>query len=157
MSEEYFEIEKQKLNFKKVFEEISKSKEFDIILKENLEDLNETFQELNNRNITTLDFLHKCAQILADNFETLQANPSITAKEEQVVKQKNTSSLINQESGGILIIKKHEGRRHCPQCLNDDKNFIRESIDKTNIIFSYPKMYGKKNHCGKCGCIWRET
>lgn len=157
MSEEYFEIEKQKLNFEKVFEEITKSKEFEISIKENPEKFNEIFQELNSRHITTLDFLHKCAQIFADNCETLQIISSITAKEKQVVKQKNAPSIINQESGGILIIKRHEGRRRCPQCLNDDKNFIRESIDKTNIIFNYPKMYGKKNHCGKCGCIWRET
>ncbi len=156
MSEEYFEIEIQKLNFIKVFEEISKSKEFEIILKENQEDFNEIFQELNNRHITTLDFLHKCAQILADNFEPLQTTSLITAKKEQIVEQKKTPSIINQESGGILIIKKHKGRRSCPQCLNDDKNFIRESIDKNNIIFHYPKMYAKKNHCGKCGCIWRE-
>ncbi|KKM74292.1 hypothetical protein LCGC14_1401750 [marine sediment metagenome] len=157
MSEEYFEIEKQKLNFEKAFEEISKSKEFEISIKENPEKFKELFQELNNRHITTLDFLHKCAQILAGNFETLLATSSITTKEELVVKQKNTPSIINQENGGILIIKKHEGRRRCPQCLNDDQNFIRESIDKTNIIFSYPKMYGMKKNCGKCGCIWRET
>ena len=33
---------------------------------------------------------------------------------------------------------------------------IHESIDKTNIILDYPRMYGKKYKCGLCGVMWRE-
>jgi len=56
----------------------------------------------------------------------------------------------------ILTIEKPEGRRRCPRCGLEDKNMIHESIDKGNIILDYPRMYGKKYMCGKCGCSWRE-
>ena len=56
----------------------------------------------------------------------------------------------------ILTIPKAEGRRKCPKCDNEDKGLIHESIDKTNIILDYPRMYGKKFKCGLCGAMWRE-
>jgi hypothetical protein len=56
----------------------------------------------------------------------------------------------------ILSIEKGEGRRKCPKCGNDDKLMIHESIDKTNIVLDYPRVYGKKYRCGKCGTNWRE-
>ena len=57
---------------------------------------------------------------------------------------------------GIITIEKSEGRRVCPKCGQDRKHMIHESIDKSNIILDYPRMYGKKYKCGKCGCEWRE-
>jgi hypothetical protein len=33
---------------------------------------------------------------------------------------------------------------------------IHESTDKGNIISDYPRVYGKKYRCGKCGVEWRE-
>lgn len=60
------------------------------------------------------------------------------------------------EKDGILEIEKSEGRRVCPKCGMDRKNMIHESIDKEIIINDYPKMYGKKYKCGKCGAEWRE-
>ena len=56
----------------------------------------------------------------------------------------------------ILTVEKFEGRRKCPQCGNENKNLIHESIDKSNIILDYPRMYGKKYKCGLCGVEWRE-
>lgn len=56
----------------------------------------------------------------------------------------------------IITIEKPEGRRSCPKCNNDQKNMLHESVDKGNIIVDYPRMYGKKFKCGKCGCEWRE-
>ena len=56
----------------------------------------------------------------------------------------------------ILTIEKTEGRRVCPKCGNDNKLWIHESVDKTNIILDYPRVYGKKYHCGLCGAVWRE-
>ena len=46
-------------------------------------------------------------------------------------------------------------RRECPGCGNTVKSFIQEVTDKTNIIMDYPRMYGKKIKCGKCGIEWR--
>ncbi len=48
-----------------------------------------------------------------------------------------------------------EGRRRCPKCGNADKALIREMPDKSHIILAYPRMYGKKYHCGLCGTEWR--
>jgi len=56
----------------------------------------------------------------------------------------------------IMTIEKEEGRRKCPKCANEDKMLIHESVDKSNIILDYPRMYGKKYRCGLCGCLWRE-
>ena len=56
----------------------------------------------------------------------------------------------------ILEIEKSEGRRKCPKCGCEDKRMIHESTDKDVIIHDYPKMYGKKYKCGKCGVEWRE-
>lgn len=56
----------------------------------------------------------------------------------------------------IMTIDRPEGRRSCPSCGLNDKMMIHESTDKTNILLDYPKMYGKKFTCGKCGQMWRE-
>ncbi|UCD02477.1 MAG: hypothetical protein JSV23_05560 [Promethearchaeota archaeon] len=56
----------------------------------------------------------------------------------------------------ILTIEKIEGRRKCPECDNDNPLMIHESIDKSNIILDYPRIYGKKYRCGECGVQWRE-
>ncbi|MBN1801947.1 MAG: hypothetical protein JW891_10600 [Candidatus Lokiarchaeota archaeon] len=59
-------------------------------------------------------------------------------------------------SDGLLTIEKMEGRRRCPNCGNENKSLIHESVDKGNIILDYPRMYGKKYKCGECGQEWRE-
>lgn len=46
-------------------------------------------------------------------------------------------------------------RRQCPHCNNDRQIYIQEKIDKTNIIMQYPRLYGKKYVCGKCGGQWK--
>ncbi len=56
----------------------------------------------------------------------------------------------------IRTIEKLEGRRKCPECDTDDPHMIHESVDKSNIILDYPRVYGKKYLCGNCGCLWRE-
>ena len=56
----------------------------------------------------------------------------------------------------LLTVEKPEGRRRCPKCGIEDKHMIHESIDKSNIILDYPRVYGKKYKCGQCGIEWRE-
>ncbi|MGQ4873510.1 MAG: hypothetical protein ACTSVV_16055 [Promethearchaeota archaeon] len=60
------------------------------------------------------------------------------------------------EENDILTIEKSEGRRRCPKCGEENKYMIHESVDKSTIIMDYPRMYGKKYRCGRCGCVWRE-
>ena len=59
-------------------------------------------------------------------------------------------------AAGILTIEKTEGRRKCPKCGNDDPKMIHEYEDKTNLLMTYPKVYGRKYKCGDCGVEWRE-
>ena len=64
---------------------------------------------------------------------------------------------MGEESNDILTIERDEGtRRKCPSCGEENKNMIHESTDKTNIINDYPRVYGKKYRCGRCGQEWRE-
>jgi hypothetical protein len=42
-------------------------------------------------------------------------------------------------------------RRQCPKCFNNDRNKIREVIDRENIIMENPNIYGFKYICGMCG------
>jgi hypothetical protein len=64
--------------------------------------------------------------------------------------------IPGQTDDSIMTVEKMEGRRKCPNCGNEDKMMIHESVDKSNIILDYPRMYGKKYRCGLCGCLWRE-
>ena len=56
----------------------------------------------------------------------------------------------------ILTVEHIEGRRKCPECGIDNPLMIHESVDKSNIILDYPRVYGKKFQCGQCGIQWRE-
>ena len=59
-------------------------------------------------------------------------------------------------SGEMLTIPKPEGRRLCPICDNENWYKIHETIDRTEIICHYPKVYGKKYTCSGCGTVWKE-
>ncbi len=65
-------------------------------------------------------------------------------------------------SENVAPLEMHKGdvlqgdsRRECPKCGNRNKTLIREIIDKSHIICDYPRIYGKKYHCGDCGIEWR--
>ena len=66
----------------------------------------------------------------------------------------NPISLRSYENG-VLVIEKPLGRRKCPSCSNE--GLIHEIDDKSIILMDYPRVYGKKNRCCKCGLEWRET
>lgn len=63
---------------------------------------------------------------------------------------------MSEDENGIMIIEKPEGRRKCPSCGENNKFMIHEEIDKKQIIMDYPRVYGKKFKCGKCGSYWKE-
>jgi hypothetical protein len=52
-----------------------------------------------------------------------------------------------------LIPENPIGRRRCPSC--GDESSIREVIDKNIVLMDYPRIYGKKKYCCKCGYDWR--
>ncbi|MCK4779992.1 MAG: hypothetical protein KAT57_07390 [Candidatus Lokiarchaeota archaeon] len=88
---------------------------------------------------------------------------SMKKEEIEPIKQKKeiviSESIFSQDvaplemgKGKILI---GVSRRECPKCGNNNKPLIREVLDKTHIICDYPRMFGKKYHCGECGGEWR--
>jgi len=64
--------------------------------------------------------------------------------------------IPGRQDDSILTIEKPEGRRRCPKCNIENKMMIHETVDKSNIILDYPRVYGKKYKCGQCGQEWRE-
>ena len=64
---------------------------------------------------------------------------------------------MGEELNGLLTIERGEGRRKCPSCGEENKNMIHESTDKNRIINDYPRVYGKKYRCGRCGQEWKEN
>ncbi|MFX1320601.1 MAG: hypothetical protein ACFFAQ_03045 [Promethearchaeota archaeon] len=83
--------------------------------------------------------------------ETEQAISSYSLVEEL----KSIISPELEKEGQIILEGSSEGRRRCPKCGNANKDLIREIIDKTHIIFAYPRVYGHKYKCGHCGTEWR--
>jgi len=77
------------------------------------------------------------------------------------IQKKNLINTIKSEglfcrTGEMLVIPKPEGRRLCPICDNENWYKIHETIDRTDIICDYPKIYGKKYTCSGCGTVWKE-
>jgi len=46
-------------------------------------------------------------------------------------------------------------RRRCPTCNNGNQRYIRELVDKTNVINYSPRIFGKKYKCGICTTEWK--
>jgi hypothetical protein len=91
--------------------------------------------------------------------EVVREEPSTEAGSPQIKSEISSSAapgMPGQIDDSIMTVEKMEGRRKCPNCDCEDKGMIHESIDKSNIILDYPRMYGKKYRCGLCGCLWRE-
>ncbi|MFX1530791.1 MAG: hypothetical protein ACFFBC_06735 [Promethearchaeota archaeon] len=75
-------------------------------------------------------------------------------EEQELEIQPDLESPVPMISSSNKPIVEGYSRRQCPHCDNDRHMFIYEEIDKTNIIMAYPRIYGKKYKCGKCGTNW---
>ncbi len=80
----------------------------------------------------------------------------VKADLEEVKSSGAAPGIPGRTDSSILTVSPAEGRRKCPECNNDNPVMIHESVDKSNIILDYPRLYGKKFTCGQCGVIWRE-
>lgn len=67
------------------------------------------------------------------------------------VSEPEDTSLKNEMLKEESVIRK----KTCPNCGNTNKAQIREFDDKTKIIYTYPRIYGKMYRCGQCGTEWR--
>ena len=79
----------------------------------------------------------------------------IEQQKEIVVSQSIFSQDVAPLEMGKGQILQGLSRRECPKCGNRSKPLIRETLDRTHLICDYPRMYGKKYHCGNCGVEWR--
>ncbi|MHA1987793.1 MAG: hypothetical protein ACW98D_14250 [Promethearchaeota archaeon] len=89
--------------------------------------------------------------------------PDMTVEPKESVGHKITELDISSEfeSPSVPLSTTHksiidgDSRRMCPGCDNTRHQFIYEETDKTHILMDYPRIYGKKYKCGKCGQEWR--
>jgi len=92
--------------------------------------------------------------------EVREVSPAEIKADIAKIKASSASSagpgIPGSKDDSILTIEKPEGRRRCPKCGIEDKFMIHETVDKSNIILDYPRVYGKKYKCGQCGVEWRE-
>ncbi len=119
---------------------------------------------------------HKIVEVTSTEKSSVHKKIDVTTKEEVLTKEKVPPQNIREEikkpkkkpkkkkkklsSEEIKAIKveqeeKTPVRRRCPTCLNLNTKYIREMLDKTNIIMQSPRMYGKKFKCGICGTEWK--
>ena len=114
-------------------------------------------QEFDDGNLFTKEQVMAMTKPLME--EIIILREELASKEEKIHSLKNNINLQDLNSDNACDEKDETNqdstcRRKCPKCGNDDKNMIHESIDKKNIISDYPRVYGKKCKCGKCGNIW---
>lgn len=98
----------------------------------------------------------KKAEEKAKEIRKIIKEESTKSKEYHTRNEEHKDWVKKQGASSILTINKTAGRRKCPNCDEDRKEMIHESIDKSNVIMSSPRVYGKKYKCGRCGTEWRE-
>ena len=62
-------------------------------------------------------------------------------------------NISGSNNNSVLDVEDSIGRRRCPSC--GDESSVHEVTDKSIILMDYPRIYGKKKYCGKCGYDWR--
>ncbi len=90
---------------------------------------------------------------LLEKTEPSIKNESLLESNKPVLDTNGNNTSLNSQNNNVLLYENSGGRRKCPKCGNE--GLIHEMIDKSVIILDYPKIYGKKNCCGNCGCEWR--
>jgi len=138
------------------------------LIKEN-EALKERIAELENRDQPYTVPKEPIKEIVKPIIEAETNEPVILVedviKQEEIkpIEQKKeiivSDSIFSKDVAPLEMSKgqilQGDSRRECPKCWNHNKTLIRETIDKTHLISDYPRMYGKKYHCGECGVEWR--
>jgi hypothetical protein len=87
--------------------------------------------------------------------------PEIEPEESIGSKSTDLDILSEFETPSIPLSTTHksimvgDSRRMCPSCDNTHHQSIYEETDKTHILMTYPRIYGKKYKCGNCGTEWR--
>jgi hypothetical protein len=98
------------------------------------------------------------SQLKLSKFQEEVYVPPVEIQEEVESDVESVKEVIKPPPSKIKVILEEIRRgirRQCPKCFNNDRNSIREVIDKTHIIMENPNIYGFKFICGQCGHEWR--
>jgi len=94
--------------------------------------------------------------IIMSNEDYLKEKPGTSIRRESSTEAQIPSeveeTLLSSYSRNILGAGESSGRRKCPSC--GDETSIHEQVDKKIVLMDYPRIYGKKKYCGKCGFQW---
>jgi len=121
----------------------------------------EKFQQNNLR----LPFKKEIDQIIDIYINANEGEIRVIVEEPRIIKNKEIPKKIkinpfikdsNNTPREIITIPKPNGRRSCPHCGNISTYKIHEQIDKSYVLCSFPRLYGKKYYCDGCRGIWRE-
>lgn len=123
---------------------------------ENRDQVLEVQEELNKEEFVQTIETEKIEPVILDEepIKKEEIEPAYEQKEE-IISESTSSEYVAPLEMGKGKILLGSSRRECPKCGNHNKVLIRETIDRTHIICDYPRMYGKKYHCGECGVEWR--
>jgi hypothetical protein len=96
--------------------------------------------------------------MINEDYHSKKAEASIQAEHssETIATILEGSEVINPVepfNNGVAILENPTGRRRCPNC--GDESSIHEVTDKNIVLMDYPRIYGKKKYCGRCGWDWR--
>ncbi len=120
-------------------------------------------QEFDEGNLFSKEQVMAMTRPLMEEITILREELAI--KEEKICQLKNNNKGKGEQATNIdyneqdNLVKNEDGtdqscRRKCHKCGNEDKNMILETLDKEIILSDYPRIYGKKCKCGKCGNEW---
>ncbi|GAG87795.1 unnamed protein product, partial [marine sediment metagenome] len=82
----------------------------------------------------------------------LKKTETLIENNEPVIESSVIETPTNSYSSSALNVGEPVGRRRCPSC--GDQTSIHEVTDKNLVLMDYPRIYGKKKYCGKCGLEW---
>ena len=139
-------------------------------LKNDIADLRKRVKELQKENVSLRDKLSHSEELAT---VPVEEKKSLKLFKKQKKKQLSEKSVVSKEmdldmssafeSPSVPLSTTHksimegDSRRMCPSCDNNRRQFIYEETDKTHILMDYPRIYGKRYKCGKCGTLWRIT
>ena len=157
------EIEKPKPSKEKVIQDIKRSIKLKgyIVKNEEVQTFVQNFIERFNRLPEESEF-HSIVQgyIIMINEDYLKKKTKLPIKSEtsleslesvlDIIEDKMSSGSYN---SSVVVLEDPVARRKCPSC--GDEGAIHEITDKSIILMHYPRIYGKKKYCGKCGFEWK--
>ncbi|MFX1279322.1 MAG: hypothetical protein ACFFA3_07885 [Promethearchaeota archaeon] len=90
---------------------------------------------------------------LSKRVEALNKSELVSESISTILEEEEEINISGSNNSSVVDIEDSISRRKCPSC--GDENSVHEVIDKSIVLMDYPRIYGKKKYCGKCGYDWR--